>query len=71
MIRRKIALLNSALIVAFLLVACGGTTPSSQHTTSRPKPVPPSLFVLSSQGDMQAYRADGTKPLASKCRCKF
>ena len=46
--------------VVILLVSCGETTPSHQHAPSRPAPVPPSLFVLSFQGDVQAYRADGT-----------
>jgi outer membrane protein assembly factor BamB len=58
---QKISLLRGALLsVVILLVSCGGITPSHQHATSHPAPPPPSLFVLSSQGDVQAYRADGT-----------
>ncbi len=56
-------IVNAVLLpaVLFLLISCGGTAPSNQQAVSHPAaPLPPSLFVLSSHGDVNAFRADGT-----------
>jgi hypothetical protein len=55
---RKIPLLSVLfLTLLFLLASCRETIPAKQ-TIVHPPPVPPSLFVLSSQGNLDAYRAD-------------
>lgn len=56
-------IVNAVLLpaVLFLLISCGGTAPSNKQAVSHPAvPPPPSLFVLSSHGDVSAFRADGT-----------
>ena len=56
---RKKALFSALFFtLLFLLASCGKTVPAKQ-AISHPTPVPPSLFVLSSQGNMDAYCVDG------------
>jgi outer membrane protein assembly factor BamB len=60
MMWRKIAFLSSAFVAVLLLVSCRETAVSNRQAVSRPEPSSPSLFVLSSHGDIQAYHTDGT-----------